>query len=193
MKILRIVLPMMVVFSLLLSSCNSNLNPKKEPDATSKPIALRPKAPSTTEPLPTAAVIDEKDYTILPFALNMTFKKFKNVIIDNPIISSKTENADALEIGAHITTYKLEDGTLVSFWQYKDENIISAIEIKSDKYLTPRGLKVGDSINTLRQLYGKADSINKGKYSFDDGYGYDFFTVTILDNKVNKIRVNLIC
>ncbi len=193
MKILRLVLPMLVVFSLVLSSCNSSLNPKKEPDATSKPITLQSKIPSTTEPLSTPAVIDEKDYTILPFALNMTFKKFKNVIINNPIISSKTENADALEIGAHITTYKLEDGTLISFWQYKDENIISAIEIISDKYLTPRGLKVGDSINTLRRLYGKADNINKGEYSFDDGYGYDFFTVTIQDYKVYKIRVNLMC
>ncbi|MEI6602802.1 MAG: hypothetical protein WCL54_04895 [Clostridia bacterium] len=137
--------------------------------------------------------IDESDFTISPFALNMKYEDFKNVIKDNPIISSRTENADALEVGATITTYTLQDGTLISFWKYKKQHTIGAIEITSERYQTPRGLKVGDSLSTLKKLYGKPSYVHNGEYSFNDGYMYDLFNVTVKDDKVIKIRVNLVC
>ncbi len=71
------------------------------------------------------------------------------------------------------------------------DHIVYSINVTSSKYMTPRGLKTGDSVKRLKELYGEPANINDEHhwgYTYD---GYELFSVVIEDGKVVEIQVDL--
>lgn len=70
-------------------------------------------------------------------------------------------------------------------------NVVYSINVTSPEYQTPRGLKTGDSVKRLKELYGepanKEDESHWG-YTYD---GYELFTVVIEDDKVVEIQIDV--
>ena len=74
---------------------------------------------------------------------------------------------------------------------YVVDNIVYSINVTSPEYPTPRGLKTGDSVKRLKELYGEPSNMedeNHWGYTYD---GYELFTVVIEDNKVVEIQIDL--
>lgn len=70
---------------------------------------------------------------------------------------------------------------------------VSYISTSSDQYVTPRGLKVGDSVEELIELYGTPSQIYNNIYSFDFSDEYYLFHAEVKDGKIVRIQVNLAC
>jgi hypothetical protein len=78
------------------------------------------------------------------------------------------------------------------------ENEVIRISSTSDRYPTPRGLKVGDRVDTLLDLYGEPSEIietqnNTKIYSFDLSGEYYLFHAEVKDGKIIRLQVNLAC
>ncbi|MDF2521559.1 MAG: hypothetical protein K0R84_2187, partial [Clostridia bacterium] len=58
---------------------------------------------------------------------------------------------------------------------------VSYISTTSDQYVTPRGLKVGDSVEKLIELYGTPSQIYNNVYSFDFSDEYYLFHAEVKD------------
>lgn len=71
------------------------------------------------------------------------------------------------------------------------DNVVYSINVTSSEYQTPRGLKTGDSVKRLKELYGepanKEDESHWG-YTYD---GYELFTVVIENDKVVEIQIDV--
>jgi hypothetical protein len=88
-------------------------------------------------------------------------------------------------------------------WRYYDdvtvliiENEVFMISTESPDYPTPRGLKAGDSVDMLTELYGEAslvETLDNGNelYSFDLSGEYHLFHAEIKDNVILRLQVNL--
>lgn len=70
-------------------------------------------------------------------------------------------------------------------------NEIIYISATSDKYATPKGLKVGDSVEKLLKLYGTPAKIYNNIYSYEIYEGYYSFHTEVKDGKITRIQVNL--
>lgn len=76
------------------------------------------------------------------------------------------------------------------------ENEVFMISMDNPDYPTPRGLKVGDSLETLTTLYGEAsmiETLENGNtlYSFDLSGEYHLFHAEIKDDTIVRLQVNL--
>ena len=74
---------------------------------------------------------------------------------------------------------------------YVVDNIVYSINVTSPEYPTPRGLKTGDSVKRLKELYGEPSNMedeNHWGYTYD---GYELFTIVIEDGKVVEIQIDL--
>lgn len=74
---------------------------------------------------------------------------------------------------------------------YMVDNTIYSVNVTSSEYQTPRGLKTGDSVERLVELYGepanKEDESHWG-YTYD---GYELFTVVLEKGKVVEIQIDV--
>jgi len=70
------------------------------------------------------------------------------------------------------------------------DGTVHSVNVISPDYPTPRGLKVGDSEETLLELYGEPASIddNYWNYTYE---GYELFTVKVEDSKVTEMQIDL--
>ncbi len=71
------------------------------------------------------------------------------------------------------------------------DDTVYSVNVISPDYPTPRGLKVGDSEEAIRQLYGDPASIdddNYWSYTYD---GYELFTVRVEDGKAIEIQIDV--
>jgi hypothetical protein len=76
------------------------------------------------------------------------------------------------------------------------ENEVFMISTDNPDYPTPRGLKVGDSLETLTTLYGEAsviETLENGNtlYSFDLSGEYHLFHAELEDDTIVRLQVNL--
>ena len=99
---------------------------------------------------------------------------------------SKSEKDDSSSIASEFLYY--DDQTII----HLVEGEIYSITVVSADYATPRGLKVGASVDELQRLYGEpADITEEGIWIYSPR-GYDLFYVTIQDDKVVSIKVSLV-
>ncbi|MGI6706269.1 MAG: hypothetical protein ACOX6S_08440 [Clostridia bacterium] len=82
-----------------------------------------------------------------------------------------------------ILTYK--DGTVINLLDGK----VYSVSVKSPNYATPRGLKTGDTEETLRKLYGEPSAVEDGKWIYSSR-GYDMFFVTVENGIVVEIMIS---
>lgn len=89
--------------------------------------------------------------------------------------------------GLEAKTLFFSDNTQI----YIVDNTVYSINVTSPEYATPRGLKTGDSVKRLKEMYGepanKEDETHWG-YTYD---GYELFTVVIEDDKVIEIQIDV--
>lgn len=73
------------------------------------------------------------------------------------------------------------------------EGEVSHISVTTKEYQTPRGLKVGDSVERLKELYGEPSQIQDNIYSFDLSNEYFLFHAEVKDGKIVRLQVNQSC
>jgi hypothetical protein len=81
---------------------------------------------------------------------------------------------------------------------YDDETVIHLVEgkiysisVATADYPSPRGLKVGDTEDTLKQLYGEPTAIEgSSRWIYSSEGGYDLIFVTVEDGVVAEIMVS---
>jgi uncharacterized protein YceK len=118
-----------------------------------------------------------------------------NVKLDMPyekvldVMKSKPENEETDEYeGMEAKTLFYKDGTEI----YLVDGAVYSINVISGDYPTPRGLKVGDTAERLKELYGEPNNKNDAThwgYTYD---GYELFSVVLEDNKIVEIQVDLV-
>ena len=114
--------------------------------------------------------------------LEMTYDELLKVMGQKP---EKEEKDDY--VGMDAKTLFFADNTQI----YMVDNAIYAINVTSPEYPTPRGLKTGDSVAKLKELYGEPankEDENHWGYTYD---GYELFTVAIENNKVVEIQIDV--
>ena len=79
------------------------------------------------------------------------------------------------------------DGTEI----YLVDGTVYSINVISKDYPTPRGLRVGDSVSRLKELYGEPDNMDDKTHWGYAYEGYELFTVVLKDDKVLEIQVDL--
>jgi len=102
-------------------------------------------------------------------------------VMKSDLVDSTTKEEYGMK--TEIQTYK--DGTIINLLDGK----IYSISVKSSDYATPRGLKIGDTEETLRKLYGEPSAVEDGKWIYSSR-GYDVFFVTVKDGKVVEIMIS---
>jgi hypothetical protein len=85
------------------------------------------------------------------------------------------------------------EGLIITFYDSKDGYRICNIKISSDKFPTPLGIKVGDSLERLKELYPVQNSeefYGPGVYSlYGDKTGWGMFFHTT-DSIITSIEIN---
>lgn len=102
------------------------------------------------------------------------------------IMKTKPDSEAAGEDGLDSKTLFFKDGTEI----YLVNGIVYSINVISGDYVTPRGLKVGDTADKLRELYGEPDNVNDDThlgYTID---GYELFSVVLEKNKIVEIQID---
>jgi len=97
------------------------------------------------------------------------------------LMDSTTKEEYGME--TEILTY--EDGTVIHLLDSK----VYSVSVKAPDYATPRGLKTGDTEETLRRLYGEPTAVEDGKWIYSYR-GYDLFFVTVKDGVVVEIMIS---
>ena len=101
-------------------------------------------------------------------------------------VGQKPEQEEADEhAGINAKTLFFADSTQV----YMVDNAVFSVNITSSDYITPRGLKTGDSESRLKELYGEPSSSENGVLGYCYN-GYDLFTVVIENGKVSQIQID---
>jgi hypothetical protein len=85
----------------------------------------------------------------------------------------------------------------VKYFDYSDfkatvtDGEVSEISTTSDKFVTPSGLKVGDTEERAMSIYGEPSSAYRGTLNYKVGHEYELLHIKVKDKKVIEIRVNL--
>lgn len=103
-------------------------------------------------------------------------KVMKSELVDSTI-------KEEYDMETEIQTYK--DGTVINLLNGK----VYSISVKSSDYITPRGLKTGDTEDTLQKLYGEPSAVEDGKWIYSSR-GYDMFFVTVEKGIVVEIMIS---
>lgn len=102
-------------------------------------------------------------------------------VMKSELVNSTSKEEYGME--TEILTYK--DGTVINLLSGK----VYSISVKSPDYATPRGLKVGDTEETLRKLYGEPSAVEEGKWIYSPR-GYDMFFVTVENGIIVEIMIS---
>jgi hypothetical protein len=73
----------------------------------------------------------------------------------------------------------------------ENEFYVYQIEVSNPKYTTPRLIKVGDSVEKLKEIYPEASLVpdSDGYYLYSPVDHFDTMGYTIVDNKISKIKI----
>jgi len=143
----------------------------------------------TSKDLPIA----DNDYSIGDFDLIMPLKDARKYFPSKPL-SEITKNKDA-EYGGFPTKRITFDSITLFFVQIgKGEPFdLSDITITGKEYVTPRGLRVGDSAEKLYELYGVPIEVSKNEWIFATETGdYQVFHAIVVNGAVQKMILNSI-
>lgn len=113
--------------------------------------------------------------------LDMPYEKVLDAMKTKP----ESESSDEYE-GMEAKTLFFKDGTEI----YLIDGVVYTINVISENYPTPRGLKVGDTAARLKELYGEPDNVNDAAhwgYTYD---GYELFSVVLKDDKIIEIQID---
>ncbi len=113
--------------------------------------------------------------------LDMPYEKVLDAMKTKP----ESESSDEYE-GMEAKTLFFKDGTEI----YLIDGVVYTINVISEDYPTPRGLKVGDTTARLKELYGEPDNVNDAThwgYTYD---GYELFSVVLKDDKIIEIQID---
>lgn len=124
--------------------------------------------------------IGPDDLKLGDIEIGMNYDELKNTMGEEPA----TEDIDELS-GTDSKNLSFTDDTQILLV----DNTVYTVNVISEKYLTPRGLKVGDSVEKLEELYGKADNVTDDTWGYTYK-GYELFTVVIKDNKVVQMQID---
>lgn len=114
--------------------------------------------------------------------LDMTYDEMKKAMKSKLV----KEESDEYE-GLVAKTLFFEDDTQI----YVVDNSVYSINVTSADYPTPRGLKVGDTVKRLTELYGEPpnkEDENHWGYTYD---GYELFTIVIKNGKITEIQIDV--
>jgi len=121
----------------------------------------------------------EDDLKLGELQVDMT-KQTLEELIKAKLTDSKSDNS----LGFKSETLIYDDGTEI---QLVDDKIYS-ISVTSPDYPTPRGLRVGDTAEKVKELYGEPTAIEEDGLWIYSSRGYDLFYITIKDNTVAAIK-----
>lgn len=73
----------------------------------------------------------------------------------------------------------------------KDKFYVYQMEVSDPKYTTPSLIKVGDSLDKLKEVYPEASLVpdSEGYYLYRPVDHFDTMAFTILDNKISNIKI----
>lgn len=117
--------------------------------------------------------------------LGLLIADMPKIEVERVMKSELVETDIKNEYGMETEILSYEDGTVIHLLDGK----LYSISVRSPEYATPRGLKTGDSAETLRQLYGEPTTIEDDKWIYSSR-GYDFFFVTVQDGEVVEIMIS---
>ena len=113
--------------------------------------------------------------------LDMTYDEMMKVM-KSKLVKEEPEEFEGLVA----KTLYFEDDTQI----YVVDNTVYSINVTSPDYPTLRGLKTGDTVERLVELYGEPS--NKEDESWGYTYdGYELFTVVIKEGKVAEIQIDV--
>ncbi len=124
--------------------------------------------------------ISPDDLMLGDIKIGINYDELMSIMGEEPV----TEDMDELG-GTDAKLLSFSDDTQI----YIVDNAVYTVNVISSKYATPRGLKVGDSVKRLEELYGKADNVSDNAWGYTYK-GYELFTVVIEDNKVAQIQID---
>lgn len=130
---------------------------------------------------------DAQENTITPqelqlgsITVGMTYDDLLGTLDQKP----EDETVEEYE-GLVIKTLFFVDGTQV----YVVDDIVYTINVISPEYVTPKGLKTGDSEERLQELYGEPSIKKDGKWGYHYK-GYEIFTVVVEEDIVTQIQID---
>lgn len=115
--------------------------------------------------------------------LDMPLDKVRG-LMQSKVTKEETEDIDGME--SRTITYA--DGTEITFL----DGTVYSITVADRQYTTPRGLKVGDDIQRLKELYGEPDGIYDETHCVYQYEGYDLFHVMTKNGKVIQIQLSMV-
>jgi hypothetical protein len=115
--------------------------------------------------------------------LDMSYDELMKVLKQKPDKEEKEEYE-----GLEARTLFFADNTQI----YVVDGAVYSINVTSPGYVTPRGLKVGDSTDRLIELYGEPDSKEDENHWGYNYNGYEVFTIIVEDGKVKEMQVDLV-
>ena len=75
---------------------------------------------------------------------------------------------------------------------YISNGNVSSMNVISKDYATPRGLRVGNDMDRVRNLYGEPDNINDATHWGYTLEGYELFTIVFKDGKVVEMQIDMV-
>jgi hypothetical protein len=131
----------------------------------------------------------EEDYQLDKFRIDMAYStaatffpsdSYSFEVIDDGYYTTKTMIFDSIELMFIKLTEEAEE-----------EYELFTITLIDDSYITSRGLRVGDPVEKLYELYGTPRYVSDSVWSFCDSGGfYIRFSATVIDGVVRKASIN---
>lgn len=118
--------------------------------------------------------------------------KLGEIYIDMPYKSVKEKmkagftKEETDELGGKTLFY--DDGTEI----YIVDDTVYTMNVNNAGYPTPKGLKVGDGKDKVKELYGEPDNIDDDThwgYTYD---GYELFSIVFKDDKVSELQIDMV-
>jgi hypothetical protein len=123
--------------------------------------------------------IDPSDLQLGHIDIDMSYDELVAAIGQEPVdvIEEQYE-------GMNTKTLFFPDDTQV----YIVNDVVYTVNVTSPNYMTPRGLKPGDSEAKILELYGEPNKKEDGVWGYYIN-GYELFTVVVADGIVNQIQI----
>ncbi len=124
--------------------------------------------------------ITMEDLKLGEISIDMPYKEVKNVV------KAKLTNETTDELGA--TTLFYDDGTEI----YIIDDTVYTVNVNNENYSTPKGLKVGDDRNRVKELYGDPDNVGDDThwgYTYD---GYELLSIIFSGDEVSEIQIDMV-
>lgn len=124
--------------------------------------------------------------------ISMEDLKLGKIYIDMPDTDVKNTmkaglvNEDTDEYQGRTLFY--DDGTEI----YIIDGIVNSMNVNNDKYPTPKGLKVGDSVDRIVELYGQPDNKEDDTHWGYTVDGYELFSIVLENGKVSQLQIDML-